>query len=71
MLGKASTQKHDNLQAFCKLPKGLATYRTALARRRPGVRIPSAPLPEAFTDDSVHVTVGYCDYDEIDPKLRI
>ncbi len=42
--GKAVTQKYRNLQAFCKLQKPLANYLTAFARRRSGVRIPSAPL---------------------------
>jgi hypothetical protein len=46
MLGKVSTRKHDNLQGFCKLQKALANYCAAFARRRSGVRIPSAPLPK-------------------------
>jgi hypothetical protein len=32
------------LQAFCTLLKRPAKYRAAFARRRSGVRIPSAPL---------------------------
>ena len=44
MLGKVSTRQHDNLQAFCTLLKRPAKYRAAFARRRSGVRIPSAPL---------------------------
>jgi hypothetical protein len=44
MLGKVSTRKHDNLQAFCTLLKRPAKYLAACARRRSGVRIPSAPL---------------------------
>jgi hypothetical protein len=44
MLGNASTQKYCHLQVFCKLQKPLAKYLAAFARRRPGVRIPSAPL---------------------------
>jgi uncharacterized membrane protein YphA (DoxX/SURF4 family) len=42
--GKASRQKYGNLQAFCNLQKPPANYHTAFARRRSGVRIPSAPL---------------------------
>src|SRR5215216_3873111 len=44
MLRIASKQKYSNLQAFCKLQKPLAKYLAAFARRRSGVRIPSAPL---------------------------
>ena len=36
--------KYGNLQAFCKLQKPLAKYLAAMAQRRSGVRIPSAPL---------------------------
>jgi hypothetical protein len=32
------------LQLFCKLRKALEKHRAAFARRRSGVRIPSAPL---------------------------
>ena len=42
--GKALTQKYGNLQGFCKLVNALAKYCAAFARRRSGVRIPSAPL---------------------------
>ena len=44
MLGKASKRKYSCLQVFCKLQKALAKCRAAFARRRSGVRIPSAPL---------------------------
>jgi hypothetical protein len=44
MLGKVSTRKHDNLQAFCTLLKRPAKYRAAFARRMAWVRIPSPPL---------------------------
>jgi hypothetical protein len=43
-LRKASTRKYSDLQVFCKLQKALEKYRAAFARRRSGVRIPSAPL---------------------------
>jgi hypothetical protein len=44
--GKALEQKYACLQVFCKLWKAPAKYRAAFARRRSGVRIPSAPLLE-------------------------
>jgi hypothetical protein len=44
MLGKASKQKYSCLQLFCKLLKDPAKYGGAFARRKPGIRIPSAPL---------------------------
>jgi hypothetical protein len=50
MLGKALTQKYDNLQGFCKLPNALEKYRAAFARRRSGVRIPSTPLKNELLD---------------------
>jgi hypothetical protein len=43
-LRNAPMGKYGNLQAFCKLQKPLAKYLAAFARRRSGVRIPSAPL---------------------------
>ena len=43
-LRNAPMGKYGDLQAFCKIPKPLANYRAAFARRRSGVRIPSAPL---------------------------
>jgi hypothetical protein len=43
-LRNAPMGKYVNLQAFCKLQKPLAIYHAAFARRRSGVRIPSAPL---------------------------
>ena len=43
MLRNAPTQKYSYLQAFCKPRKGPAKFRAAFARRRAGVRIPSAP----------------------------
>ena len=36
--------KYAHLQVFCKLQKPRANYLSAFARRRSGVRIPSAPL---------------------------
>jgi hypothetical protein len=42
--GKVSCRKYTRLQLFCKLQKCAAKYRAAFARRRSGVRIPSAPL---------------------------
>jgi hypothetical protein len=44
ILGKVLTQKYALLQAFCKHLKASAKYCAAFARRRSGVRIPSAPL---------------------------
>ena len=44
MPGKVSCAKYEHLQQFCKPRKGSANYRTTFARRRSGVRIPSAPL---------------------------
>src|SRR4028119_180131 len=41
---KAIEHKYACLQLFCKLRKGPAKCRAAFARRRPGVRVPSAPL---------------------------
>jgi hypothetical protein len=41
---KASHKKYACLQLFCKLWKGAAKFLAAFARRRSGVRIPSAPL---------------------------
>ena len=43
ILGKASFKKHAHLQVFCNHQKASANYLTAFARRRAGVRIPSAP----------------------------
>jgi hypothetical protein len=43
-LRKAPMSKYGALQVFCKLQKPLAIYHAAFARRRSGVRIPSAPL---------------------------
>ena len=43
-LGKALRRKYAHLQPFCKHRKGPAKYDAAFARRRSGVRIPSAPL---------------------------
>jgi hypothetical protein len=40
---KAPMSKYGDLQAFCKLQNPLANYLAAFARRRAGVRIPSAP----------------------------
>ena len=42
--GKVSSSKYAHLQQFCKLQKSPANYGAAFARRRSGVRIPSAPL---------------------------
>jgi hypothetical protein len=42
--GKAQAQKYLDLQLFCKPQKPPANYHIAFARRRSGVRIPSAPL---------------------------
>src|SRR5215212_6277513 len=44
ILRKPPQRKSASLQGFCKLWKLLANYRAAFARRRSGVRIPSAPL---------------------------
>jgi hypothetical protein len=44
ILGKVLTQKYALLQAFCKHQKARAKYCAAFARRRSGVRLPSAPL---------------------------
>jgi len=44
MLRNASTQNYSCLQRFCKLLKDPAKHRATFARRRSGVRIPSAPL---------------------------
>jgi hypothetical protein len=44
MLRKAPTLKSTGLQVFGKLRKPLEDYRAAFARRKSGVRIPSAPL---------------------------
>jgi hypothetical protein len=41
---KAFSEKDCDLQEFCNLQKSLANYLAGFARRRPGVRIPSAPL---------------------------
>src|SRR5215212_9438741 len=42
--GKLSVHKSLDLQEFCNHQKTPANYRAAFARRRSGVRIPSAPL---------------------------
>ena len=44
-LRNAPTQKCGDFQQFCKLWKPLENYLAALAWRRPGVRVPSGPLP--------------------------
>src|SRR5215213_4929053 len=44
LLGKASKQKYNCLQVFCKTRNDLAKHHAAFARRRAGVRLPSGPL---------------------------
>src|SRR5215216_5789101 len=45
MLGKASKQKYDRLQEFCKLQKSPANYRAAFTRQRSLVRAQHRPPP--------------------------
>ena len=58
-------QKSTGLQLFRKLGKCPAIYLAAFARRRSGVRIPSAPLRK-----STYLQVNYSKHEEAPNALR-
>ena len=57
MLRKPPKQKYDDLQEFCNFQKSIATFITTFARRKSGVRIPSAPLEKGYFAGKNSVTV--------------